>query len=416
MNTLLRVFLVIIKALFALIFTLFMLPFLISPRYNFPNPEPFHGTKWYNPYNQMDTNKWLKGNFQIQSLAWGGITDGSKNPTDTIISLYSRLGYDIIGISDYQKINTVLQDKPGYIPIYEHGFNMHKTHHVNIGTTKVFWLDFPFYQNKHHKQFIINLLRNKTEIIALAHPNFSLEGYTKDELAYLGNYDLIEALNHQRFSLSHWDAALSAGKPAFILADDDAHDLTNPYLFGVVSTYINAQKNHQTEVINSLKSGNAYGFTPYTPSNETFAKKEERAKNLPLLRFVKISNDTLWVSAQGNLKTFTFIGGDQGKILHNVQNVDTAFYALKTSDHYVRVEIDFGLNQKMYLNPVIIGNGTKPIMTTASVNIFQTIAGIALAWVLYLIVLILVFYRPSQSSKKTSRKSRYNFRSFDYTK
>lgn len=412
----LRVLLIPIKVLAALLFTLFMLPFLISPRYDFPKPEAFQGAKWYNPYAQLDTNKWLKGNFQIQSLAWGGITDGSKNPTDTIISLYSRLGYDIIGISDYQKINTVLKGNSGYIPIYEHGFNMHKTHHVNIGTSKVFWLDFPFYQNKHHKQFIINLLRNKTEIIALAHPNFSLEGYTKDELAYLYNYDLLEALNHQRFSLAHWDAALSAGKPVFILADDDAHDLTNPYLFGVVSTYINAQKNSQVDVIKSLKSGNAYGFTPYTPSEETFAKKEERAKNLPLLRFVKISNDTLWVSAQGNSKTFTFIGGDQGKILHSVQNVDTAFYVLKPSNHYVRVEIDYGLNQKMYLNPVICGNGLKPTMKMASVNIFQSIAGITIAWILYLVGMIILFFRPTKSTKKTSRKSRYSFRSFDYTK
>ena len=163
-----------IKGFIAFFLFITFLPFLISPVYNFPEPKPFSGDKIWNPYADIDSTKWQKGNFQIQSLAWGGITDGNNNPTDSIYALYKKLGYDVIGISDYMKINDYYKNHSGYIPIYEHGYNLRKTHQVSIGAKEVYWLDFPFLQTTSQKQFIINQLRPKTELLSIVHPNFRL--------------------------------------------------------------------------------------------------------------------------------------------------------------------------------------------------------------------------------------------------
>ena len=352
----------ILKYFFSLLFIIFSLPFIISPVYDFPEPNAFSGDKIWNPYQDMDTNNWRKGNFQIQALAWGGITDGSNNPTDSVFAIYNRLGYDIIGISDYQKINTYYKGNPDYIPIYEHGFNMRKTHQVSIGMKDdfVLWLDFPFYQTTSQKQFIINLLKPHTEILAVVHPDFSLEGYSHKNLKYLTNYDLLEALNHQRFSISHWDAVLSAGHAKYILANDDAHDILNPYLVGVVSTYINAASTHRDDIIAAMKSGKTYGFVPYTPNNETYAKKAKRAKNAPLLKEASLNGTHFNVRVDGKPISITFVGQD-GVVKKEVKNTSTASYDFQADDTYIRTKVDYGRTEFMLLNPIFRYEGDNPL-------------------------------------------------------
>jgi len=381
-----------IKAFFkyfiGLIFILFSLPFIISPVYDFPKPKPFSGDKIWNPYQDIDTNNWRKGNFQIQALAWGGYTDGSNNPTDSVFAIYNRLGYDIIGISDYQKINTYYKGNPDYIPIYEHGFNARKTHQVSIGMKDdfVLWLDFPFYQTTSQKQFIINLLRPHTEILALVHPDFSLEGYSHENLSYLTNYDLLEALNHQRFSISHWDAVLSSGHAKYILANDDAHDIRNPFLVGVVSTYINAATTNREDIIASMKAGKTYGFVPYTPDNDDYTKKAKRAKKLPLLKEARLQGNRFSVRVDGKPKFIRFVG-QNGEIKKEVKNSNIAFYDFKDDDTYIRTRVDYGRTEFMLLNPIFRYDGSNPVKEEiATISWWKTILyrGLYLAFFIFI--------------------------------
>lgn len=385
-----------IKFLISLLILLWALPFLISPIYDFPDPKPFHGHKIWNPYQNIDSSNWHKGNFQIQAMAWGGITDGSNNPTDSIYALYKRLGYDIIGISDYMKINTYQSDSPAYIPIYEHGYNFRKTHQVSIGAEKVFWLDFPFYQTTSQKQFIINHLRGKTKLLSIVHPNFSLEGYSHKDLKYLVNYDLLEALNHQRFSLSHWDAALSNGHAKYILADDDAHDINNPYLVGVVATFINSNSVHQQDVINALLEGKSYGFVPYTPDNDNYNKKADRAKNLPFLKSANLNGNLFSVKVSTKALKFDFIG-QNGVIKKSYANVDSCSYFIQENDTYIRAEIDFGGGEKIYLNPVFRYDTEDPLYEeNLNINWWKSI----LSWILFWLITIFILRKILVQSKK----------------
>jgi lipopolysaccharide export LptBFGC system permease protein LptF len=370
---------------------LWALPFLISPIYNFPKQEPFHGENLWNPYQDIDSNNWHKGNFQIQALAWGGFTDGSNNPTDSIYALYKKLNYDVIGISDYMKINTYQSDSAAYIAIYEHGYNFRKTHQVSIGATKVFWLDFPFYQTTSQKQFIINQLRKRTKLLSIVHPDFSLEGYSHNDLKFLVNYDLLEALNHQRFSLSHWDAALSNGHAKYILADDDAHDINNPYLVGVVATFLNSKSVHQDDVIEALLSGKTYGYVPYTPDNDNYDKKAQRAKSFPMLKSVDLNDNTITVKVSRKALKIDFIG-QGGETKKSVPNTDSCSYSIQQSDTYIRTEVDYGKGEKMYLNPVFRYNTDNPLHEEmVIINWWKSILSWILFWVLTLFILMKIW-------------------------
>jgi hypothetical protein len=325
----------------------------------------------------------------------GGVTDGSNNTFDKVWSRYHDLGYDVIGISDYQKINTLAQDSSGFIPIYEHGYNFRKTHQVNIGAREVLWLDFPFYQTTSHKQFLINLQLPKTEVIALVHPAFSLEGYSHEDFRKLTSYDLLEALNMQIYSISHWDAALSAGRIAYILADDDVHDIDDPFWYGRVATIINAKSSSQEDILGALVAGNAYGFSPYTPDFDTHEKKTKRFKNLPVLQKVEVEGNTLKVVADSGVYKISFYG-QNGELRKEVENQNHANYTLTPEDTYIRTVIDYDRDQVMYLNPVFRYSGDAPKkVAPATINWTKSILFNLLAWVIFLSLVILIWKKWS---------------------
>jgi len=142
--------------------------YLLAPSFRFEQPKPFYGQKLYNPYQNVDTPDWYKYNFQVQSKAWGGITDGRLNSNAMIDSIYQALGYDHVATSDYQKINRYKTDENAYIPTYEHGYGIRKTHQVCLGASQVLWLDYPFYQSIHHKQHIIDEIEKLRQKLVLA--------------------------------------------------------------------------------------------------------------------------------------------------------------------------------------------------------------------------------------------------------
>ncbi|MBN2747691.1 MAG: hypothetical protein JXR34_13270 [Bacteroidales bacterium] len=382
-----------LKIFLAFLLVLFFLPFIISPTYDFPEPNPFRGEKIWNPYQDMTPENWRRCNFQVQSRAWAGVTDGRNNTFDKVWTTYHELGYDIIGISDYQKINTLAKDSTGFIPIYEHGYNIRKTHQVNIGADKVLWLDFMFYQTTSHKQFIINLLRQHTKVLALAHPAFSLEGYSHEDAAKLTNYDLFEALNMQIYSLSHWDAALSAGHISYILANDDVHDIDDPFWYGRVMTVVNAKDISAEDIYTSLLSGNSYGFSPYTPDFDTQEKKIKRFKNLPMLQKVSVEGERLTIVADSGVAEIRFIG-QGGKIRKTVKNATLAYYDFTEEDSYIRTEIDYDRDEVMFLNPVFRYSGEAPKRPEiAKINWVKTILFNLLAFSIFSLLMILIFRR-----------------------
>ncbi|HQN98773.1 MAG TPA: hypothetical protein PKU86_04925, partial [Bacteroidales bacterium] len=127
MRKLSRICLYLMLALIAVLLIIMAWYYASCPVYTFSPPSSFKGDSLYNPYTNILGKTWWKGNFQVQSRAWGGITSGRGNSNESIQEIYASLSYDIIVISDYQKINRFGIQKPSYIPTYEHGYGIHKT-------------------------------------------------------------------------------------------------------------------------------------------------------------------------------------------------------------------------------------------------------------------------------------------------
>lgn len=332
--------------------------YISCPVYTFTEPRAFSGEHLHNPYQNITGGQWLKGNFQVQSRAWGGLTDGRKNTNEAIEAVYRMLGYDIIVTSDYQKINRYGKDSAWYIPTYEHGYGVYKTHQVCIGSRRVLWRDYPFFPGLSNKQHVIERLLPDNEIVALAHPDLR-DGYLPRELNYLRGYHLIEALNRARESIPHWDSALSAGYPAFILANDDAHDISQPEEVGRYATFIYSPENRAADIIRALKEGKAYGARIYMPAGETFDEKARKAGNLPSLISCRLNADTLIVEVSDTATEIRFYG-QGGAILNINRNQTRGQYIIRDKDTYIRTEIQFRDRTVFFLNPVYRYSGPGP--------------------------------------------------------
>lgn len=324
--------------------------YVSCPVYKFDEAVPFHGDYLHNPYQEIDSAQWRKYNFQVQSYAWGGITDGRLNTNEMIDSIYRFLSYDYVATSDYQRINTHNSDTEIFIPTYEHGYNIPKTHQVCIGAKEVVWRDYPLFQTIHNKQHIIQLLKERSEIVALAHPRL-LDSYSLEDMKYLYGYDLIEVLNNLRVSIEHWDEALTYGHRTYILANDDAHNVMNPNEVGRRFTLIHSSTLNHDSVVNALISGKAYGVDFHRIDDEVFADKVIRIPQIPYLKSARLMGDSLIVKVSKPVYHIQFYGR-RGELLKESDHVSEAGYRIRPTDPYVRVQVHCYDASMLYLNPV----------------------------------------------------------------
>ncbi len=385
----------------AAILLLIILQYITCPVYDFKHGKEFSGDKIYNPYKDIKSKDWRKANFQIQSRAWGGITSGSQNSNEMIFRTYKSLGYDIIATSDYQKINRYKENEPFYIPVYEHGYGIHKNHHVLVGAKSVLWRDYPIFQTLSNKQHILNLLRKDNELVYIAHPLLR-NGYDVSDMKYLTNYDGIEVLNNYRFSIDHWDTALSNGNYVTILGDDDAHDIFNPDEIGHHCTFINSPTTNKNDIIAALKQGRSFGARIYRPLGESFEDKIKRISVLPVIKSVNLNNDTIFVSIDSVAKEIRFVG-QNATVKKVIKNSNSATYKFKADDTYIRIEIEFPDHSAYYLNPVCRYSGEAPShIPVPSVNIYKTwlLRILGFSTLIFIFVNIILFKRRKSRQKK----------------
>jgi len=370
--------------------------YLMAPIYTFSEPTAFSGDKLYNPYHKMDSSNWKRYNFQVQSKAWAGITDGRKNSNQLIDSVYNELGFDYVATSDYQKINSHGNDKPSFIPTYEHGYNIFKTHQVCVGAEQVLWTDLIFFQTTSMKQWIIDQLDNNCEIVSLAHPLLK-HGYTLEDMKYLTNYEMMEVLNNMRISTEHWDVALSSGQVVWIMGNDDAHDVLNSNHVGRKFTVINSLTTDKDDIIKNLKSGNCYGVDFYPKMDVPLNERIERIKHTPVVESVYLSGDTLKVTVDQMASEIDFIG-QNGIIRHTALDTNSAHYIIKEKDTYVRTVFRFPDGSSIYLNPIIRHTGTSPVsLRNALVNSKATL-GLRIGYFVVILSLVYLYRRRRQQN------------------
>lgn len=361
---------------------------LFRPSYSFDEPKPFRGSYLHNPYKDMKPDNWIQANFHAHTRQFGGITNGRVNTNEMLDSAYSALGFDHIGISDYNKINYYDSASPNFIPTYEHGYGIFKIHQLCIGAEKVRRLDYLAFQNLSMKQHTLNRLAKQTRLVIPAHPSFVKKGYLVEDMKYLSNYKLMEVLNGFRISTAHWDTALSNGHLVYLIGNDDSHDVNDITYMGRRFTMINAPENNPEQLMQALENGNAVGVDFSVKPDETWGQKVQRIKNnLPYIKQVELKGDTLLVSATKPFAKIRFIG--QNGVELDVQKYKrTGMYVIKPNDNYVRVELSFNDWTRLYLNPITRHESSEIVKQRLDhINWTKTI----ILWFVYVLVLFLIY-------------------------
>lgn len=331
---------------------------ILVPVYVFDEPVPFHGDYLHNPYQDIDSTWWKCCNFHGHTRQYGGVTNGRNNGNEVYDSMYRMFGYDHVGISDYNKVNGYENGKdPGFIPGYEHGYNVWKIHQVCLGTKKVRRIDYFFYQTLSHKQHMLNKLGEQNRVVAVAHPSFVDGSYNVRDMKYLSNYKVLEVLNGFVNSPEHWDMALSNGHLVYLIADDDTHDVLKVNDIALRITYLNAKENDANQLYDALLSGKTVGIDFKLDRKETMDDKVERFKrDMPRLNHAQLNGGRFDVNVTKPIKKVEFIG-QNGMILktdchYANDSIFNAAYSIQPSDQYVRTVVTFFDGTTMWLNPV----------------------------------------------------------------
>jgi len=355
-------------SLFLLLFIFAVTIFYINTTiYNFPEEKPFSGTFIHNPYEHLPDSSY-RANFHAHSEAWEKITNGHNSEED-IYREYSKRGYDIVGISNYHKISNYAKEFTDlYIPEYEHGYNVLKSHYLSINPDEVSYFDYPLFQLTSHKQKVIEKLKEKNAVVAMAHPKFG-GGRTFGDMRNLVHYDFTEVLNHYRISDEYWDQALSAGRLTYVMGNDDTHDIRNEPTFRIWNIIYSNVRNSDS-ILNHMKAGQNYGINS---RNEICDNK--------LVSCLMTGDETFEVKFAEIANKLEFVG-QNGEIKQVVDNVNKASYKFDEDDTYIRV-VARNTNSDLYMNPLVRFDGkTVPLN-----SMFKPEANFILTWLFRLIII-----------------------------
>lgn len=338
-----------IKSISRIIITLvLLLLFIISIQYYHTEiykkqPSlPFSGNHFYNPYQDYLPNP-VKANFHAHSTTHFKITNGAQSPVE-IFKAYTDSGYQVASLSNYQSItNNPLTEN--YIPVYEHGFSISKYHQLIINAKSVSFFDFVLFQNHHQKQQILKRLKTNNNLVALAHPALN-NAVTSNDLKYLRGYDLMEVYTGYSPTSRLWDAALSAGYPIWLLANDDTHNIYKPNDAFRRWNRIYSNESTKNGIVGALAKGCHYGVSNTGSAND-----------INRLDSCTVNNGLVKVYFRQTADSIRFIT-DNGIVSKHIIKASEAEYSMLTTNTYVRIDA-YTATESIILNPVIRYNGKK---------------------------------------------------------
>jgi hypothetical protein len=353
-----------------LILALLVFQYIVNTKYTFPRPHAFKGEYLYNPYKRMDSTKWERANFHGHTRLYLRLTDGAANTNQSLESFYKYFDYNIIGISNYQKIDKFEANNKWFVPVYEHGYQYYKNHQLVINAKKVSWADYVFHQTLNNKQFIINQLKKDSSVIlTIVHPD-KRNAYMYNDFRYLCNYDCLEICNNEHSFTSYYDTILSAGHPVFLMADDDTHDLSKINdgckSFNMINTDL-----VKDSILHAIKTGCLVGVNFDVSSYATNEEKKTGLQKLPQITSVTLKDTILTVTLNQPVKTIKFIG-QKGIEKKKITNAAKGSYFFSNHDTYIRTEIECPDGTTYFLNPVFRYNGIQLTDYVPSPDLFKT--------------------------------------------
>lgn len=374
-----------------------LIPYIISPAYEFEDSSPFKGSNLYNPYKDIQNNKWYKANLHSHSNIWGSLTDGRLSTPEAIYKVYSDMGYDIIGISNYMNLSVTDSHKDKLFPVYEHGFGIWKNHYLVVGADDVNLIDFVYYPTLNNKQFLINILKTENNLISIVHP-WMRNAVSLNDVAYLDNYDCIEICRYSRTSVEYVDKALSSGKDIKLIANDDSHNINDQDEIGKGLTIINSKSESYDDVISAVRQGSAVSVNLIKSGFNSFELKNYNIPRLPNLIRFNVTGDSISLTFDSTAAKIKFIGQD-GAIKSTVTNTNEAAYIFKNDDSYIRVETEFSNNAIYYLNPVFRYDSVSNKIYTSKINYPLSVV-YYLLWISGIVIVVLIIKKKIHPKNK----------------
>ncbi|MEI6089783.1 MAG: CehA/McbA family metallohydrolase [bacterium] len=305
--------------------------------YDFPKTEKFSGRNFYNPYENISGNSY-KANLHCHSR---GIFEAQKSTQKTanLEKVYRAKGYSVLAITNHNKITRATSTNKNFlfIPSYEFGQGFLRNHILVIGANHRSYLQFPYIQTIHHKQGLIDNLHDDGQLVSIAHPARS--GYELSDMENLSGMNCIEVSNFGHSSTAYWDVLLSNGKPIWLTAGDDSHDITDTQRTFRSWTWIFSDYLTRDSIISALSCGRSY------------AVSGENAVDNNKLVSCSLYDNLLQIQFEHPADTIRLIG-QNGKLLSLVTNSNSAIYIVGKSIKYIRTEAKTG-NSTIYLNPII---------------------------------------------------------------
>ncbi|MGL4993658.1 MAG: hypothetical protein ACRC6R_05975 [Bacteroidales bacterium] len=376
LNTLVKIPVLILLSLT----TIGSLFYLWSPVYDFQSPKPFSGDSIYNPYEEVDSSHWRRSNFHAHHRMWGGMTNGGCSQEE-LIKAYEGLGYDFVGISNYQSMTEWREGTPKYIPLYEHGWGVTKFHQLVFGAESVTWFDYPFHTTRSQMQYMLERVHRGADLIAFNHPRFT-RFMDIDDMRYLSGYELIEATAGMASSPDYWDTALSSGHASFIVSNDDSHDINKLYQLSRNCTFVNTSTTNYEDLVSSLRAGRSYGFSfPKANTPEEWLEVRQ-SSSIPTVKLTK-KGDSITVELSEKAKEIRFIG-QSASVRAEVADSTSLSVVFEASDSYLRAEAIFDSGVKLYLNPLFrytTGSDPLEVQRLHKLNIIKSFL-LSFAWLM----------------------------------
>lgn len=344
----------------------------VSVVYDFAEPKPFSGEDIFNPYTNFDKNiGWSRANFHTHTRVEGLLNECEYSPEQTI-EAYAPYGYQVITLSNHNKITP---HPTADTRVYEHGYNLAKFHKLVFGAEKVWGFDnllpiFPF-----QKQMQLDRLAAQSDIVVLNHP-LRTHTMTDGQLSKIGGYDIIELDSGKSTENEYWDAALSAGRYSFGVANDDLHHPERSHAIAVRSNMLCTPSSEYSDICRTLQSGCFYAMRTPDYGGGKWDVKAEKNRSIPYVNNIGVTDCGEIFVTLSNVADSIKVTGQNHTTLAVIENADSLGYAMLPADSYGRFTAYFSDGEVIYTNPFARYDAevsASPFNTAHSVNIALTI-------------------------------------------
>ena len=355
-------------ALLAIVMTSFSLV------YDFQKPTPFSGNDIFNPYRNLDTaHCWKRANFHTHTRVDGLLNECDYTPEQTL-EFYDQLGYDIVTFSNHNALTSHPTDSSLQVNLYEHGYNLCKFHKLVFGSSRVWHFDnlLPIFASQ--KQFQIEQLKQQGDIIVLNHP-LRTNSLSNNQLEKIGGYNIIELDSGKSTENSYWDAALSAGRYSFGIANDDLHHPDRTRAIAIRCNLLCTPTAEYNDIRTTLLDGCYYSMRVPDYGDGDWEQKREQNRHLPYIRNIGLNDNNIFITLSEAADSIK-VTGQGHRTLAVAYNTDSLGYAMAPTESYGRFTAYFAEGEVIYSNPFArydSNSSDSPFSTTYSINILLTV-------------------------------------------